>query len=272
MRKFLRLLLLSLILLSVAMLSAVTAMRFAIHGREVSVPKLIGVTERQARQATTDNGLNLLIEERFYSATVPEGSVVSQVPEENVRVRRGSRVRVALSLGLPRSEVPNVVGQSLRAAGMNIQRRGLELATPAVTSLPGKEPDQVIAQSPPPNSGLTAPKIDVLVSAPQSARAYVMPNFAGKRLSDIKETIEKAGFKLAVSMQAIVPSAPAEPNPTQAPSVTPPQPTTAAGMAAAPPRKSEKNEVPPTAIVVRQRPLAGEKVIAGDEIWVEVSR
>ena len=42
MRQFFRMLLLALVLLTVALVSALTAMRFAIHGREVMIPKTGG--------------------------------------------------------------------------------------------------------------------------------------------------------------------------------------------------------------------------------------
>ena len=43
--------LLSLVLLLVAMVSALTAMRFAIHGREVAVPALLGLTPARSRKS-----------------------------------------------------------------------------------------------------------------------------------------------------------------------------------------------------------------------------
>ena len=46
--RFLRLLTRSLILLLIALFSALAAMRFAIHGREVRVPDLRGMTTLQA--------------------------------------------------------------------------------------------------------------------------------------------------------------------------------------------------------------------------------
>ena len=50
MRGFFRFLLLGLVLLIVAMTSALTAMRIAIHGREVVVPRFVGLTPPQAER------------------------------------------------------------------------------------------------------------------------------------------------------------------------------------------------------------------------------
>ena len=56
MKAFFRSLLLSLVLLVVALVSALTAMRFAIHGREVAVPNLTSMSPNEARKIlrTTD--------------------------------------------------------------------------------------------------------------------------------------------------------------------------------------------------------------------------
>ena len=59
MRAFLRYTLMALVLLFVAMASALTAMRFAIHGREVAVPKLQGLTPQQAENAAISSGLEI---------------------------------------------------------------------------------------------------------------------------------------------------------------------------------------------------------------------
>ena len=47
MRSAFRFVILVLVLLIVAMVSALTAMRFAIHGQEVAVPPLIGLTPQE---------------------------------------------------------------------------------------------------------------------------------------------------------------------------------------------------------------------------------
>ena len=105
---------LALVMLTVAMVSALTAMRLAIHGREVAVPKLIGLSQSAAETTANTSGLILDIENKFYSNDVPEGKILSQLPVPGSRVRRGWRVRAAQSLGPQRTEIPNVVGQSAR--------------------------------------------------------------------------------------------------------------------------------------------------------------
>ena len=196
-RRFFRYVLMVLVLLTVMLLSAMTAMRMAVHGREVTIPKLIGLSTEQAERISSANGLLLDTESRFYSDTVPEGRVVSQLPAPGTRVRRGWRMRIALSLGPQRAIIPDLTGQSPRAAEINVRRRGLDVGVVAVAHIPDAVPDQVLAQSPPANATtVSSPKVNLLVSAPEEAKSYVMPNLVGRHLADATQALQQAGLKL----------------------------------------------------------------------------
>jgi PASTA domain len=127
MKSFLRLAFISLVLLVVAMASALLAMRFAIHGSEVAVPGVTGIAPGDAERAIAGVGLTLAIERQYYSVDVPEGKIISQMPVAGTKVRRGWQVRVAQSLGPQRVAIPDVLGESGRAADLNIRRRGLDI-------------------------------------------------------------------------------------------------------------------------------------------------
>src|SRR5262252_2476471 len=68
------------ILVVSAILSALTAMRFAIRGREVVVPPLVGKTQAEAQKILEDQGLVLKVSSKRFSAEIPEGRVVDQIP------------------------------------------------------------------------------------------------------------------------------------------------------------------------------------------------
>ncbi len=67
-------------LVVVALVSAITTMHFAIHGAEVKVPGLKGMTVAEARSQTAGLRLNLEVDDRFYSADVAAGHILSQSP------------------------------------------------------------------------------------------------------------------------------------------------------------------------------------------------
>ena len=125
MRNFFRILLLALVLMTVALISALTAMQLAIHGREVAIPKLVGMSPSEAERMGAASGLQVVVERQFYSPDIPEGKIMTQVPPPGTKVRRGWSVRVAQSLGPLRVAIPDVTGGSERVAELNIRRRGL---------------------------------------------------------------------------------------------------------------------------------------------------
>jgi beta-lactam-binding protein with PASTA domain len=197
MKSFFRLVLLSLVLLIVALVSALTAMRFAIHSGEVAVPDLVGKSPAEARRIAEDKGQEVNVERQFYSSTVPEGKIVSQMPLAGTKVRRGWEISVAESLGPQRVAIPNVLGESDRAAEINIQRRGLNVSAVAQISLANLPADQVIAQSPPPNAnGVSAPKISLLLAQTPQPAAFVMPNFAGQSSISVSAVLQGAGLRM----------------------------------------------------------------------------
>jgi beta-lactam-binding protein with PASTA domain len=250
MRRFFQMLLLSLVLLTVALVSALTAMRFAIHGREVTIPKLVGMTPLEAERALAVSGLEVVVERQFYSPDIPEGRIMSQVPLAGVKVRRGWAIRVAQSLGPQRVAIPDVTGESERVAELNVRRRGLDLGSIAQVALPDAPADQVVSQSPPAKaSGVSVPKISLLVSRGPEPAAYVMPNFVGQPLGSVTLALQDVGIK--VGKVSVVPAAPpADVQPAPAP--VPPPPPGAASM------------------IVTQSPGPGQKILAGSAVNFEV--
>ena len=87
-RKAVKYFFLVMVLLLVFLSSALLAMRFAIQGREVRVPKLTGLTPVEAERLANLDGLVLSVENRFYSTTVPQGRIVSQAPAPDATVRQ----------------------------------------------------------------------------------------------------------------------------------------------------------------------------------------
>jgi eukaryotic-like serine/threonine-protein kinase len=238
-RKLLKYFFRVLVLLLVFLASALLAMRFAIQGREVRVPKLVGLTPAEAERVANADGLVLSIESRFYSSSVPQGHIVSQSPASDVTVRRGWKVRVAESLGQQRAAVPNLIGQSQHAAEINISRRGLEIGNTGIVHVAGAQPETVVSQNPPPDATeVTSPKVGLIFSAADNAQHYVMPNFVGKPLAEATGSLQKAGFTLG-KVQRV--------------------------------NAVEGANSLPADTVVRQSPPAGQKIAAGAAISFDVS-
>ena len=248
--------LLALVLMTVALISALTAMQFAIHGREVAVPKLMGLSPFEAERLGAAFGLQVIVERQFYSPDIPEGKVMTQMPPAGTKVRRGWSIRVAQSLGPQRFAIPDVTRGSERVAELNIQRRGLTLGSIAHVSLPDLPQDEVISQSPPPNaSGIAAPKISLLTTESASPQAFLMPNFTGQALGGVTLVLQDAGFRLG--SVSIAPSA-----------TSPITPAADSSIATSPP--APPPEPTPASVIVSQNPAPGAKIVTGSAVNFEV--
>ncbi len=197
MLRFLRALLYTLILFTVALASFLTAMRFAIHGSETKVPQLRGLTLSDAENAAQNSGLVLAGTDRFFSSAVPAGRVLSQTPPAGTTVRRGFRVQAALSLGPQTLAIPNFVGQSERTAELDARSHNLE---PGVISmLPAEDAaaETVMAQFPPADAQEAAsPRVNLLVAAAAPKAVFVMPDLVGMKLDAATQLVKAAGMVL----------------------------------------------------------------------------
>ncbi len=265
-------------LVVMALISAITTMHFAIHGAEVKVPTLKGMTVAEARSQTSGLRLNLEVEDRFYSADVAAGHILSQSPNPGAVVRREWRVRVAESLGPQKVEVPSVMGSQERTAALNLRRVGLEAG--ATSHLPyGRIPEgTILAQDPPPKAqGIERPSVNLLVAAPDDTTpdGFVMPDLVGLPIVTAQAALTRVGIKSADPKFVDVPL-PSVPGvgagQPPAASGTPASPTSAAAVSP-PPSPAPLAPLRSTALpgtVMGQSPPPGYRVEVGSTVALTV--
>jgi len=184
----------------VALASAILTMRFAIHGSEVTIPSFKGLTAEEALNKAASLGVDMTIDNRFYSAEVPAGRILAQSPAAGTAVRREWHVRATESLGPQSVEIPNLVGQPQRAASIQIRRAGLELGGVAQLPSDASAAGNVIAQDPQAGAaGVEKPSVSIVVGTVSPARgaAFVMPNLVGQPYSTAVAIMAGAGLTLA---------------------------------------------------------------------------
>jgi eukaryotic-like serine/threonine-protein kinase len=254
---FFRLVLAGMVLAIAGLVSAVMTMHFAIHGAEVKVPDLQGLTVAEAVRRTANMGLNLGIDNKYYSVDVPAGRVLAQTPMPGAIVRREWRMRVTESLGPQRVAIPKVVGQQERVAAIEVRRLGLELEQTAQMPYSGALPGTVIAQNPEQGAAsVERPSVSLLVSgpAPPSSPALVMPQLVGLPFATAAGMIARAGLKLGPVQNSEV-SAPSAPE------------GDAASMQMAPADTTD-----PSGTVLSQSPAAGRRIDTNVIISLRVSQ
>ncbi len=268
-------------LLAIALVSALVTMRIAIHGAEVRVPALTGLSLAQAAARLHDAGLETGVDGRFYSTIQSAGHVLTQSPAPGMLVRKSWRVRITVSLGRQKVAIPPLEGMDENIAGTTIQRSGLQLGDVGVLPYDYAPENTVIAQTPLARStDAQGPRVSLLTARPslQQLQFSVMPDLTGEPLTAAMGTILHAGFQLAplthpqtnpssnsTKNSSIDPAGASSPGAVPNQAMTAPQPAAnsdgnaAAALAAAPP-----------GTVLSQIPAAGSRIASGAMIHLTV--
>jgi beta-lactam-binding protein with PASTA domain len=186
------------ILTSAAFLSAITAMRIAIHGRETTMPNLVGKNVSDASSMLRSRGLVLRVADRAYS-DVPINVVVRQTPSAGQLMKVSQQAHVVLSLGQRQLEIPLLEGNSLRVSRIELLRAGLQVGEVSAVTMPDEPVDTVVLQTPRPGAGAATPRVDVLVSQGPRDVAYVMPHLIGLNEIDAQHRLDVAGLHRKVN-------------------------------------------------------------------------
>jgi len=186
------------VILAVAgVVSALTAMRFAIRGREVTVPQLMGRTQEEAEQILRSRGLKLKVSSSRFSSEVAEGRVLEQIPPSGTHLKVDRTVRVLLSLGEQRYAVPNLIGTSLRAAQLTLSQRRLLLGNTVYAHTSEGDSSTVVYQVP--KAGTQEggdPSVDILISLGPPAEYFIMPDVIGKPAELVAARARNEGFRI----------------------------------------------------------------------------
>jgi eukaryotic-like serine/threonine-protein kinase len=176
--------------------------------RRVNVPGVIGLEAEEARERLRD--ANLQVRERRVFSDERPGTVIAQDPRGGERVAPRSSVRINVSKGRDRVEVPLVVGETADDAGSILRRAGFE-ARPF--DVPSAEPaGTVVAQNPPPGAqAARGDTVRINVSTGEGGDAgggavsaqVEVPDAVGQRLAAAQDQLQEAGL---VARVAFVPS------------------------------------------------------------------
>ncbi|HUU34227.1 MAG TPA: PASTA domain-containing protein, partial [Vicinamibacterales bacterium] len=167
------------------------------------------------------------------STDVAAGLVLGQDPIAGTSSRRQRSVRIWLSAGPRIAYMPQLVGDTDRAAVIRLSTDGLEPAAIAEIRSEAYSADQVVAQEPP--AGQPAVSVRLLVSRGADMSTYIMPDLIGLDGEPAASVLRQQGFRVSFVAQ-------------QASSGLPP------GM------------------IVRQTPPGGHQVQPGATISLEVAR
>lgn len=170
--------------------------RDAVAGRAaiVEVPDLSGLARPRAVADVRSARLVPRVHTAF-SLSSPRGAVVSQDPAAGVKVREGRTVRIVVSRGVTRVDMPDAVGRALTDVVGPLDDAGVDYAKEQVSSDTVVK-GVVISQSPEPGGKVTATdQVRFVVSTGPDPRP--VPAVAGLSPEGAAFALGRAGFEVA---------------------------------------------------------------------------
>ncbi len=178
-------------------LSVFAGMQVALKTREVTTPDLRGLSPQEADRRLAGVGLHTRIESlRRIHPAIEAGLVAEQDPLPGITTRRRRNVKLWLSSGPNRGEVPALIGESETGARQRLQDNVFLLEGVSEIRSNRYPTDAVVAQEPPPASNGEA--VSLLVNRGERGRTYVMPNLIGVAGDGAAEILRGRGFRVTV--------------------------------------------------------------------------
>jgi serine/threonine-protein kinase len=161
--------------------------------KPVAVPLVEGIKEVNAVFLIRKNGLHAVIVRRP-DDKVAETYVVSQDPSAGTRTDKGNPVRIVVSTGLPKVDVPSVIGDQATDAVATLTERGLKAKIHHINS--DKETGTVTGQDPP--AGRRVLKgTNVRINVSEGPKPIAIPPVVGVPYEQAAGQLQGAGFAVA---------------------------------------------------------------------------
>lgn len=213
-------------------LGVVLALMFTGRGAKVEVPNLQGMTEEQARQTLESLGLKLGEVEDCYIEDPSEK--VGVVVSQDPEWGTLLRKGEKVNVTISREmKMPNVTGMRREAAEEKLHETGVTIIE--IVNRPVEDEDDVgkVLSQDPPAGRLINPRTNVRLEVGVEQKKVTVPNVVGMLKDDAEKTLRNAGFQVTVTEEA----------------------------------SSDVEE----GRVIRQSPLANQKVAEGSTVTIVVS-
>lgn len=171
------------------------------HGQALSVPVFEGLSISEAEEVASYKKLRLQVIDSVFIQGKPGGTVVAQNPSPSSKVKANRIIFITLNAVAPeKTEMPNVIGISLRQAIDNIEKRGLKVGN--IRYVPDIAQNYVLRQlyqnrEIKPKTRLNkGTRIDLVVGRGVSDESASIPNLMGLSLDNARETMSRAYLNL----------------------------------------------------------------------------
>ncbi|MQA80893.1 MAG: Stk1 family PASTA domain-containing Ser/Thr kinase [Streptosporangiales bacterium] len=162
-----------------------------------AVPKLAGGSETDARKALAAAKLAVGEVTRRYHKKVAEDDVITTDPKSGKLLRRGTKVDLVVSRGLPPVSVPKVTGSTRSAAERELGARGLKSSATEVSHK--TVPAGTVVRQSPGAGDKVAKGTTVRLVVSKGPPIVAVPDVRDRPVKQAKKTLESAGFEVRIN-------------------------------------------------------------------------
>jgi eukaryotic-like serine/threonine-protein kinase len=160
--------------------------------KPITVEEYRNMTEQLARDKIKADGFRPVVNHHS-SVSTEAGLVYRQDPGAGESRPKDSDVRIWVSTGLPKAEVPNLVGQQSTDAVAVLTRLHLK---PRIREVPSQKPSgEITAQDPPPGTKLTIGN-EVWINVSKGPQPVAVPNVIGQAIEQASSVLQGSGLRV----------------------------------------------------------------------------
>ncbi len=187
------------VLLAVFVYSSYLSFNAFVRRGEIIVPAVVGMPREEAVAVLERVGLSTVWDESHdrFDTEIEAGGVVRQRPRGGASVKRGGEVEIRVSLGPQRIQVPDLRGQTLQAAQLNLRAAGLSVGSLARVYAEGARQERVVRQNPPAGGEVGhAAAIDLYLGLEDTSGSYVMPDLVYQKMDGVQRFFSRHDFRI----------------------------------------------------------------------------
>lgn len=164
--------------------------------KDITIPQIVGLHESEARLKLENSSLGMEIADSQPNEK-PEGTVIRVIPDEGTTVKENSVVRVILSSGHKKVEVPEIRGYDIATAESMLQRSGLKRGNIERVYNNGVPKDSIIEQDPSPKQKvLEGSEVNIILSNGPELNFVKVPILVGMTIERAQRELKAANLIL----------------------------------------------------------------------------
>ncbi len=162
-------------------------------GGKVQVPAVIGLTKDEATSQLNELGFKVLATEEP-SDTIEAGRVLSQNPGPGSKTDKAATVKIAVSTGVEKIDVPDVVGKTQEEAVNALTAAGLK--TKVTTAEDPNAAEGTVATQQPGAGEKVLKDAEITITVSKGKGEEIVPDVEGQALAAAQQALQDAGFRI----------------------------------------------------------------------------